>query len=85
VDELQRITMFNPFFLEKLKNLAAFEERIAGGMTAAQYLEGSASATRTRPETALRRGAALPYRAALPGGRHLPRRVRQERLLLLRL
>jgi carbamoyl-phosphate synthase large subunit len=63
VDELQRITMFNPFFLEKLKNLAAFEERIAGGMTAAQYLEGKRLGY---TDAALKRlsGAELPCRIA---------------------
>ncbi len=60
LDELQKITMFNRFFLEKLKHLADFEASIAGGVSAAQYLEGKRLGY---PDAALRR---------LSGGRELP-------------
>ena len=40
VDELAAITRFNPFFLQKMKNLADFEKSIAGGMTKEQVLQG---------------------------------------------
>lgn len=40
VDEICRITMINPFFIEKIKNLADFEKKIAGGMTKEQYIAG---------------------------------------------
>ena len=40
VEELAAITRFNPFFLEKMKNLADYEASIAGGVTKEQYMQG---------------------------------------------
>lgn len=40
VEEVCRITMFNPFFVEKMKNLADFENTIQGGLTKEQYIQG---------------------------------------------
>ncbi len=40
VEEICRITMINPFFIEKMKNLADFESRIAGSLSKEQYIEG---------------------------------------------
>ena len=40
VKELADITRFNPFFLQKMKNLAEYEKAVEGGMTKEQYLQG---------------------------------------------
>ncbi|MCQ2566367.1 MAG: carbamoyl-phosphate synthase large subunit [Clostridia bacterium] len=40
IEHVQEVTMFNPFFLEKMKNLADFENSIADGMTKEQYVQG---------------------------------------------
>ena len=40
VEEICRITMINPFFIEKIKHLADFEKEIEGGITKEQYIEG---------------------------------------------
>lgn len=40
VEEICRITMINPFFIEKIKNLADFEKNIENGITKEQYIEG---------------------------------------------
>ena len=40
VEELAEITMFNPFFIEKMKNLADFEKEISGNLTKENYIRG---------------------------------------------
>ncbi len=40
VEEICSITKFNPFFIEKMKNLADFELSIAGGISKEQYYAG---------------------------------------------
>ena len=40
VEEICRETRINPFFIERIKILADFEKKIAGGITKAQYIEG---------------------------------------------
>ena len=40
VEKICEITKFNPFFIEKMKNLADFEKEIAGGISKEQYIRG---------------------------------------------
>ena len=40
VEEVARVTMINPFFVEKLKNLADFEAEIKGNLTKELYIKG---------------------------------------------
>ncbi len=40
VEEISRITMINPFFIEKIKNLADFEKKIKYDLTTELYIEG---------------------------------------------
>ena len=40
VEEVSRVTMINPFFIEKIKNLADFEKSIEGCLTREQYIAG---------------------------------------------
>lgn len=40
VEEIAGVTMINPFFIEKLKNLADFEAKLADGLTDELYLQG---------------------------------------------
>ncbi|MBR6692611.1 MAG: carbamoyl-phosphate synthase large subunit, partial [Clostridia bacterium] len=40
VEEISRLTMINPYFIEVLKNLADFEEQLKGGLTKELYIKG---------------------------------------------
>ena len=40
VDEVSKITMINPFFIQKIKNLADFEHEIENGLTDELYVKG---------------------------------------------
>lgn len=40
VEEISRITMINPFFIERIKNLADFEKKIKDNLTTELYIEG---------------------------------------------
>lgn len=40
VEKICQITMINPFFINKIKNLADFEKKIENGITKEQYIEG---------------------------------------------
>ena len=40
VEQICGITKFNPFFVEKMKNLSDFEKEISGGISKEQYIKG---------------------------------------------
>ncbi len=40
VEEVSKITMINPFFIQKIKNLADFEHEIENGLTKELYIKG---------------------------------------------
>ncbi len=65
VDEISRVTMINPFFIEKLKNLADFEDSLknmTAGLDTGTYLKGKRLGYTDRALEELS-GSPVPFRA----------------------